>query len=1687
MSNNVNGESLPENSPSTTQNKEKSQGKPWKSYFSWTHTARVRSLFISLIILSVVSLISVFGYIILVESQEEYLHEKNYRVLNQIAQNVILRNASYAQTAKNVDRVEYVELIRKKDSLREFLNRYAPPFQIDTLPLKKESLENTYENKVFYRNRAWYLRYDTLQYKSENEVKSLNINVLARDFFGNIWREDTYDEFYVFLKERMPTGKVSAEKDSRTPRDSMRERLVFESNPGSFLADYLEDHFFQMDTSEVLRVKQLDEKERYYIQGLPYIFYFKNISFQQNEWILCGIIEKDHFEASSRKFSPMVVIVLSLAILIFLLILPILKLRLMSKNERLKVSDIFYALSSAMLNTAIVTIILFDAHHVLNDQTRIKNHLTSLSHSIKDEFIEECRGMIAQLYHADSLQENGMFSTDSCAKVSIINSLIHPKQVPSTDLSYPFFRSIYWANSQGKILREWSSNIEKTHFSPINISKREYFQRISNDQGWEIPSQRKRELKSLEEKPSRTGEIDTTRTTLQDYSACAECAGSFYLESLLTLSTGENLALLAIPSHSTIKSKPPCPSGEASIVFMTANLYSVMQTVVPKGFGYCVIDAEGKVLFHHDKGKNLQENFFNETTNKALQAAVGVRGHKFDTGKYLGKDHSFYVQPLGELPLFLVTFFDRSNYRSFHSQVFTLSLLFFLITYIVSLILIGMIVFRGSGKEIHSAYNTQFRGKFIFDWLRPRDSFKGKYRYLALLNLIILLLTIEFTLPYKVEAIEVISLISLSYIYVFINAFIRLSVNYSGRYEIRENAMILILVIILWGLITTFTWYILPEERSKLFRFQGILILISLLFNLRSIANNVSWLKGVLQNEKLPKLSFPKLKNTQFVRNLRSVTPTPYNFFLYTWLLVISVFPAIKLYEISYNREWKLQTKLTQVYFLQDFWERKSHIELEYTHLKPSDSSKSAQKESWLTQLTLDKGVYKGAYKKPLHKFSKISKDSVAEEPKESITPLNYLDSVLYTFRPPFDPLVRSSGILFQKSTPDDFYYWKENASDSTITLINNKSLEAEEADKIIALQSIWPSIKIFEAGLIPWLFWLIFLIVLVVFYKVVVFTANRVTGQSVLQLPIYNPPEVTKPGFVRTFLKKTQENIFLIIPPRTIEGDYKRLVLEKSGLDENEVKGNSCLFLDMRKLIEGSEADWKKELAGVMKLESPIIALDFFEVCSELSKLKSIELRLGKYKIIEDLLECGKTIFIISTMEPLQMQDIFKWNYLKYQTDESDEIAAEDISKIRQENFRWSQLLRTFTKVYYPLQKCQVCYSAQETYNFLSSGEKLLIIPFSNQKNFESAVNNTDLDKDKKEEFKGLANSVNNIGDYVTYYCPLFPTYPLEAELSKSEIGKVRNSLKNCLKRLVAKTRNSGRSTPNVSFISNISHMGILQLYTEYLIPYYQKNDASKVRSLEEEQESWANLFDRFSKAVLVIDDTYTNSKEELVRNRVHRECIHGNFMQGIQEDLIIQQIKQIQSEEEEQRILDPDYGEKNKLKDDYRRIKDRVLEETEIRAELYYHALWTSCTVEEKYLIYDLAEDGLINPRNRDGIASLIRKGIIVKQDGRLRIFNNSFRNFVLTVIKPQDALQFEARLRRLGTWNWIRVPLTLTVLAIALFLVWTQHDLVNQSIAFVTGLLAIFQTFRNVSGRINIFNTKLANSLNGFRLRT
>jgi hypothetical protein len=135
----------------------------------------------------------------------------------------------------------------------------------------------------------------------------------------------------------------------------------------------------------------------------------------------------------------------------------------------------------------------------------------------------------------------------------------------------------------------------------------------------------------------------------------------------------------------------------------------------------------------------------------------------------------------------------------------------------------------------------------------------------------------------------------------------------------------------------------------------------------------------------------------------------------------------------------------------------------------------------------------------------------------------------------------------------------------------------------------------------------------------------------------------------------------------------------------------------------------------------------------------------------------------------------------------------------------------------------------------------------------------------------------------------------------------------------------------------------------------------------------------------------------------------------------------------------------------------EDDMILHIQSKFKLTYFSIWNSLEKREKFMLYDIAQNGLANNRNIAIVSNLRKLGILVLQKNRIELFNRSFENFVLTMIDRKESLEFELEAKKTGVWSNIRYPILLVIAAIFLFLFTTQKDLFTDIIGWVAALLA------------------------------
>lgn len=138
--------------------------------------------------------------------------------------------------------------------------------------------------------------------------------------------------------------------------------------------------------------------------------------------------------------------------------------------------------------------------------------------------------------------------------------------------------------------------------------------------------------------------------------------------------------------------------------------------------------------------------------------------------------------------------------------------------------------------------------------------------------------------------------------------------------------------------------------------------------------------------------------------------------------------------------------------------------------------------------------------------------------------------------------------------------------------------------------------------------------------------------------------------------------------------------------------------------------------------------------------------------------------------------------------------------------------------------------------------------------------------------------------------------------------------------------------------------------------------------------------------------------------------------------------------------------------------RDRDDLILNTQHQFEDIYEALWKACSDQEKFVLYDFAQDEFANYRNEYIINELIRKGLLIYENDSLHIMTYSFRNFILTKSGAPELADVQTGINKSEKWDVFRITLLIAVVSVALFVFFTQEEVFKQISAALASLVAL-----------------------------
>lgn len=387
--------------------------------------------------------------------------------------------------------------------------------------------------------------------------------------------------------------------------------------------------------SNVIAVKIAGADYKLYLQPVPLTI--AGHDGQNLKPIVCGLWRSDRLQSEVVSIPHSVLIWGTLLVLsIFALGWPLLKVAYMSPSERLRRRHVFYLLGSALFATTMLTLMVLNFSYIFREDQESAEQMAALADRIEFNVTDELKravDLLDTLGTDESLHQEFHDVTDrKWTAENFLQGAFFQKQPAG---AYPYFDNIFWVDKTGR--QQFKVTVKPSPTPRTPVKNEAWFQNVRD--GLHL-------------------------TTLPD-----DCR-RFRFDSVYSQNTGEFFVILARP-YATPKDWTDVPSkyfGNLAAEVMVTKFLSLVDPVVPPGFGYAVVDHDGLVQFHSSPARNKVENFFKECNqDPALKAAVLQGTGGIMDANYLGKRQQMVVRPmpyLGEPAPSLIVFRDGNHFTT---------------------------------------------------------------------------------------------------------------------------------------------------------------------------------------------------------------------------------------------------------------------------------------------------------------------------------------------------------------------------------------------------------------------------------------------------------------------------------------------------------------------------------------------------------------------------------------------------------------------------------------------------------------------------------------------------------------------------------------------------------------------------------------------------------------------------------------------------------------------------------------------------------------------------------------------------------------------------------------------------------------------------------------------------------------
>lgn len=618
---------------------------------------------------------------VIIKQNERTIRERSFRGLNRMGSNIREKIQLYAE--KNS-----INFLKEIKDLPDSLRKLA------TAPAVTR-IEEEYGLRQFRDSGAFSKQaYFSLENLNDWEIifnpgTTLRAGTSVTDFISSFLRRDLFNYYFLAHNDTVLFDEINLSHDTLTTIARGR---------------WVKDTVTKQTTKEFGAIEQVETGgKKYKLFMIP--FTVKG----NHQFVIGGYMPVEDYLEESRYIPGNAILWLVLGIVLVILMFPLLKVFLMTRAEPLLARNVLTSLISIHLMGSIIIIILVNLYaYYFLIRKPADEQLRTLTAGIQQTFLSEVkdaqsemdldeRELLKLINQKGVLPDNrfpDLYSPVGETSYRIDHTGTRPDKrddivykPDSLGSKYRYFEQIVWTDSSGMQAIRWTSN----PFVPrkVNLRDRDYFQAVA--QG------------ALLRRDNQEYFL-TAVSSWVSQQKLAIIARRSRLKELL-----ENSDLI---KDSALRKSLLPTLGSMQMISMSAPLRSIFNPILPYGFGFCLVDGHGNVLFHYDENRSLNENLVEESNdNVKLSSLLTTGAAGYFNAHYTGSNHRFYAQPVDRMPYYLVTFYDVENNWNQDLDIMSASSILVLINMgiILLLVLITRILsFRRLSRSI------------LFIWVEPK-------------------------------------------------------------------------------------------------------------------------------------------------------------------------------------------------------------------------------------------------------------------------------------------------------------------------------------------------------------------------------------------------------------------------------------------------------------------------------------------------------------------------------------------------------------------------------------------------------------------------------------------------------------------------------------------------------------------------------------------------------------------------------------------------------------------------------------------------------------------------------------------------------------------------------------------------------------------------------------------------------